>query len=147
MYPVVLGLHNVLRWVVLAAGIWAVLLAWQGWMGRRTWTAREAKAARAFVIALDVQLLVGVLLYAFFSPLTRQGMQDMGAAMRDPAVRYFMVEHVAMMLLAIVAAHVGVALVRRAATDSARFQRASIWLGVALAAILGFVPWARPLLP
>jgi len=147
MYPIVLGAHNLIRWLVLLAGAWAVVLAWRGWTGRRVWTSSEARAMRAFVGALDLQLLVGVLLYAVFSPVTRQAFGDVGGAMRDPAVRYFFVEHVAIMLAAIAAAHVGAAKVKRAATDAERFQRASIWLGVALAAVAGFIPWARPLLP
>ena len=38
MYPIVLSLHNLLRWVVLAAAIVAVLRALAGWLGRKPWT-------------------------------------------------------------------------------------------------------------
>ncbi len=147
MYLVVLGLHNLMRWVVIITGGWAVALAWRGWLRRSMWSARESRAARVFVSALDLQLLLGLLLYAVLSPLTRRGFADMGAAMRDPSVRYFLAEHVAIMLLAIIVAHMGVARVKRAEGDAAKFQTAAIWLGIALAAIVGFVPWARPLLP
>lgn len=147
MYPYVLALHNVLRWLVLIAGVVAVLLAWRGWLGRRQWTPTEGGATRAFVGLLDLQLLVGLLLYAVFSPLTRQAFSDMGGAMRDAPVRYFLVEHPVIMVLAIAAAHIGAAQVKKAANDTARFQKASIWLGLALAALAGFVPWARPLMP
>ncbi len=147
MFPHVLGLHNVIRWLVLLAGIWAVTLAWRGWLGRRTWTSAEATASRAFVGMLDFQFLVGLALYFFYSPLTRQGLGDMGAAMRDAPVRYFLVEHPVIMIGAIAAAHVGAVMVKRASSDPMRFQRASIWFGLALAAVAGFVPWARPLMP
>ena len=33
MYPFVLGLHNLGRWIVLLTGIWVVFLAWRGWLG------------------------------------------------------------------------------------------------------------------
>lgn len=147
MYPVVLGVHNLLRWAIIGAGLWAVFLAWRGWVQGAAWTRREAMASRIFVGLLDLQLLIGVLLYAVFSPLTRQAFRNMGAAMRDAPVRYFLVEHVVMMLAAIVAAHVGMVLVKRAGTDVAKYQRAAVWLGVALAAVIGFVPWARPFMP
>jgi hypothetical protein len=147
MYPYVLGLHNIVRWLVLLAGIWAVVLVWRGWLGRRQWTPSEARATRAFVGILDLQLLVGLALFAVLSPLTRQGFRDMGAAMRDAPVRYFLVEHPVIMLAAIAAAHIGSAQVRRAGTDADRFQRASIWFGLSLAALAGFIPWARPLMP
>ena len=147
MYPYVLGLHNIVRWIVLLAGVWSVFLVWRGWLQRRQWTDAESRATRAFVVSLDVQVLLGILLFAVFSPLTKQGFRDIGAAMSDAPVRYFLIEHPMIMLLAIASAHIGAVQVRRAANDAERFQKASILYGLALAAIAGFVPWARPLLP
>ena len=141
-----LALHNVTRWIVLLTGAWAVIRAWRGYFQGGSWTSADTTATRAFVIALDVQLLVGLLLYFVFSPLTRQAMSDIGAAMRDPSVRYFAVDHVTIMLLAIVAAHVGSARARRATSDQAKFRMAAVWLGISLAAIAGFVPWFRPMI-
>ena len=147
MYPYVLVLHNIVRWFVLLAGVAAVFLAWRGWLGRRQWTAVEARATRAFTGLLDLQFLIGLSLYVFFSPLTRAGFRDFGAAMGDPSLRYFLMEHPVIMIAAIAVAHIGTVKVKKAATDAERFQRASIWFGLALAAIAGFIPWARPLVP
>lgn len=147
MYPYVLGLHNIVRWIVLLTGVWAVFLAWRGWLGRRQWTSAEARVTQAFTRALDVQFLIGLLLFAGFSPLTREAFRDVGAAMRDAPIRYFVLEHPLIMLLAIAAAHIGAVQVRRATTDAERFQKASILFGLSLAALAGFIPWARPLIP
>lgn len=147
MYPYVLALHNIVRWLVLLAGAWAVFLAFRGWLARRQWTAAEARATRAFTGMLDFQLLIGLALYAAFSPLTRTAFGDMGSAMRDAPVRYFLVEHPVIMIAAIAAAHIGAVKVRRASADPERFQRASIWFGLSFAAIAGFIPWARPMVP
>src|SRR5687768_2106048 len=147
MYPYVLGLHNIVRWIVLVAGVWSVVLVWRGWLQRRQWTVAESRATRAFAGALDLQFVLGILLFAVFSPLARQGFRDIGAAMSDAPVRYFMLEHPLIMLVAIAFAHVGAVQVRRASSDAERFQKASILYGLALAAIAGFIPWARPLIP
>jgi hypothetical protein len=147
MYPVLLGVHNLVRWAVILIGVWAVVRAWRGWLKRLAWTTADARATRLFVSVLDVQLLLGILLYAIFSPLTRRAFHDVGAAMRDAPVRYFFIEHVSVMLIAIAIAHIGIAKVKRETADVAKFQTAALWLGIALAAIIGFVPWARPLLP
>ena len=96
---------------------------------------------------LDLQFLVGLSLFFVFSPLTKQAFRDVGAAMADAPVRYFLVEHPVIMLAAIAAAHIGAVQVKRAGTDADRFQRASIWFGLSLAALAGFIPWARPLIP
>jgi hypothetical protein len=147
MYTYVLGLHNIVRWLVLLSGAIAVMLVWRGWLGRRQWSAAEARTSRAFVGLLDLQFLIGLSLFLVFSPLTRQAFRDMGTAMSDAPVRYFLVEHPVIMLVAIAAAHIGAVKVKKASTDAERFQRASIWLGLSLAAVAGFIPWARPLIP
>jgi hypothetical protein len=67
--------------------------------------------------------------------------------MRDAPLRYFLVEHPMIMIAAIAFAHVGAVRIRKAATDVERFQRASLWYGLSLAAIAGFTPWGRALLP
>ena len=147
MYTYVLGLHNIVRWLVLLAGVTTVILVWRGWLGRRQWTSAEARATRVFVGILDVQFLIGLSLFFVFSPLTKQAFRDVGAAMGDAPVRYFLVEHPVIMLVAIAAAHIGAVKVKRAGNDADRFQRASIWFGLSLAAVAGFIPWARPLIP
>lgn len=147
MYPILLGLHNLVRWLVLLTGVWAVFLMWRGWLGRRQWTAAESRATSAYIGSLDLQFVLGLLLFAVFSPLTRQAFGDIGAAMRDAPVRYFLLEHPLIMVLALAAAHIGRARIRKSATDADRFQKGSILLGLSLAALAGFIPWARPLLP
>lgn len=146
MATILLATHSIIRWLVLIAGAWAVIRAWRGWRSRAAWGANDAQAVRLFVNALSLQLVIGIILYGV-SPLVRAGLADMGEAMRNPSVRYFVVEHVAMMLVAIAFAHIGAARIRKATSDSARFQTATIWMGLALAAAAGFVPWFRPLLP
>ncbi len=141
-----LAAHNILRWLVLAAGAYAVFRAWTGWSGRKTWTDSDASAVRLFVNMLSLQFVAGVLVYAT-SPLIRTGFSNIGDGMREPTIRYFMVEHVTVMIIAIAVAHIGAAKVRKAASDSARFQTATIWMGIAFAAVAGFVPWGRPLFP
>lgn len=146
MYAVVLSIHNILRWVVLILGVIALVRALVGWFGRRDWTQADRRWGSFFAISLDIQLLLGLLLYFFLSPLTTQALQDFGAAMGNDQTRFFALEHALYMVLAVVFAHLGSVLARRAPEDVARHRRAAIWFGLALVVIFLGMPWFRPLL-
>ena len=86
------------------------------------------------MIALDVQVLLGLLLYGSLSPFTAQAMSDFGAAMRDPVLRFWAVEHFTMMLSAAVLVHVGRVLARKTASAEQKRKRLLICFGLGAAA-------------
>ena len=150
LYAVVLLIHSYLRWVVMLAGLLAFGRAVSGSSGRKPWTPADDRAGFWFVTAVDLQMLLGILLYGFLSPITRQAFGDFGAAMKDPTQRFWAVEHIAGMLIGLALVHVGRVRTRR--TDSLRRHKvAAIFFGLALVAILVSIPWpgmpaGRPLL-
>jgi hypothetical protein len=150
IYAALLTLHSWLRWLVILTGVVAFVRAAAGASGRKSWRPSDDRAGFWFVTALDTQFLIGILLYAFLSPLTHQAFADFGAAMKTPGLRFWAVEHVAGMVIAVALAHVGRARTRK--TDSLRRHKvAAIFFGLALAAILASIPWpgtpnGRPLL-
>ena len=138
MYSAVLLLHSWIRWLVLLAGIVAFLRSASG--GGRPWTAADDRATLFFTIALDVQLLLGLLLYVFLSPTVSLAFQNMGAAMQSTGIRFFVVEHAIGMVLAVAAAHIGRVRVRKSAPE-ARRRTAAIFTGVSLLLLLLAMPW------
>lgn len=146
MYATVLAIHNILRWVVLIAGILAVGRALLGWFGKNPWSELDRRLGVIFTSSLDTQLLLGLLLYIFLSPITRGAFRDFGAAMAIPNMRFFAIEHIFYMLLAVVFGHLGSVFAKRAEEDK-RHQRVAIWFGLSLIVILVGMPWMRPLFP
>jgi hypothetical protein len=98
------------------------------------------------VATIDLQLLVGLILYFAVSPLTRMAFQNMAVAMKDHELRFFSVEHTTYMLIAVILAHVGAVMSRRAATDRAKYRAATIAYAISLLVMLAGIPWWRPLL-
>src|SRR5687767_7191005 len=140
MYSSVLLIHSWLRWAVLIAGLVAVVRGMGGWSGVRRWTRIDDRAGYWFVLLLDLQMLLGLLLYFVLSPFTTQALSDFGAAMKNSGLRFWAVEHVFGMIIALVLAHVGRVRVRNA--PAARKHRlTAIFLGLALLAILASIPW------
>jgi len=147
MYPVVLAVHSILRWVVLLFGIWALYRSYRGWLGKLPWSGTDRKAGVFFSSAIDTQVLLGLILYFFLSPITRSAFADFGAVMSDPGARFFAFEHIFYMLLSMVFAHVGSALAKRAPEDNARHRRAAVWYTLAMLVIVLGMPWMRSLFP
>lgn len=130
MYGLVLLVHSWLRWAVLAAGIAAAF-------GGRS---REDTGGKWFVILLDLQILLGLLLYFVLSPFTKEAMSNFGEAMGNSQLRFFAVEHVFGMLIGTALAHVGRKKIRNAPIER-RGRLALIFYGLAMLAILLSIPW------
>lgn len=141
MYVAFVFLHSWLRWVVLIAGLWAVIRGFRGTTARRPWTAADDTAGRLFSITMDLQFLVGLLLYGVLSPMTTQALMNMAEAMRNATLRFWAVEHLTLMLVAVVLAHVGRGRSRKALTDGGKHQSAALFYGLAILAVLLAIPW------
>jgi uncharacterized Tic20 family protein len=141
MNDTLLLIHSILRWAILLTGIWAFVRAWKGVNGKTPFVAGDRKAGLFFTISLDLQMLTGLLMYFVTSPLVKAARADMGAAMKDGALRFFSVEHFLMAVIAIVLAHVGSRKVKGAPTDALKHKRALIFYGLSLLFILLLIPW------
>ncbi len=149
LYPLSLVLHSWLRWAIIILGIIAVVRAIGG-RGGRPWTQTDTNIGKWLGITLDIQFVIGLLLYVWLSPITQAAFADFGGAMRNSGLRFWAVEHVAGMVIATALAHVGRAKIRKASTDSRRHTLAAIYYGLALIIMLASIPWpgrpaARPL--
>ena len=146
LYPQLLAFHGALRWIVLVAAIVALIVSASGWSGTKPATPLLSRCGTVFVAGMDVQFLLGLILYFFASPLTRVAFENMSVAMKDHELRFFTVEHTTYMVIAVILAHVGAARARRAKTDLSKYRTAAICYGLSLLLILAGIPWWRPLL-
>jgi hypothetical protein len=142
-------LHGLLRWFVIAGGVYAIARAVRA---RGTWGRAEERASLPFMATLDLQVTIGLTMYLVTSPLAQAARADMAASMKDSVMRFWAVEHVFAMVLAFVLVHVGRVLVKRAGEGAAKRRRALWSFGVALFVILVSTPWpffpyGRPLFP
>lgn len=149
-YEVVLVLHSWLRWAVVIFALVVTVAAFRGHKSGREWTPVDEKRHVALIAFVDVQLVLGVLLYLGWSPIARAFLTDPGHLVHDHVIRFFGLEHPVMMLVAIVLLHVGRA--RSKKMEGPRRQRVVALFGaVALLAIVTSIPWpglrhGRPLL-
>lgn len=141
MYTGLLHLHNILRWVILILLVINIIKIATG----------NAKVAYSkwLLISAHTTLLVG--LYQYFAgawgySLIKQN--GMSAVMKDATMRFWAVEHISGMIVAIIFITIGHSGLKKGNT-----KKANMFFVLALILIMAVVPWpfreavGRPLLP
>ncbi len=82
-------------------------------------------------------------MYAFESPITKAAFNDFGAAMQNPMLRFYAVEHILMMVIALVLMHIGRAKSKKDIAPWKRHRSAAIFYSLTLLIILAAIPWDR----
>ncbi len=141
MYTAILTLHSWIRWLVIVIGVVLVVRGWLGWQKERPWSDMDERLARMFPVMIDVQLLLGLVLFFVLSPNT-SGILSRGlAALADDHLRFWATEHVVPMIGAVVLAHVGQVFIKRSESATAKHRWVAIVFGLAILVILFSIPW------
>lgn len=153
MYIGLLHLHNLLRWILLLLLLIAIVRHLSGMMSRRPINGGDRKIDLFLMISAHIQLIIG--LYQWFvggfglKSILNNGF---GPVMKNAALRFWAIEHIFGMLVAIVLITIGRGAVKRSA-DAAVHKKAFWFFLIALIIIMATVPWpgragiGRPLMP
>ena len=145
---IILAAHNLFRWAIVLLAIFAVYRLALSWIKKDNWQKQDQKALTFLMIGVDIQLLLGVLLYFVFSDLTKAAFENFGSAMGNPILRFYAVEHFLMMAVGIILIHVAQSAGKKEFPDQQKRVRVTMMLGLAVVLILAGIPWTtRPLLP
>lgn len=134
LYQILDRAHSGLRWVVLLLLLVALVWAFQAWKGGRSGTSKLPLYA---LISVHVQLLLGMVLYWFLSPYVRFE----AGIMKDPLLRFYTVEHITMMIIAITLITAGYSRAKKAASGAAKGKTIFIFYLIGLVLILASIPW------
>lgn len=135
-------IHSILRWVVLLAALYAIFRAFGGMQQQKQFTKSDNSAGMIFTSVVDLQLVLGLILY-FTGGLGYKNIQANGMSfvMKDGYARFFAVEHIAMMLIAVIVIHIGRAKSKRAFNDQVQHKSAFWYYLIGLIIILAAIPW------
>ena len=144
MHTGLLHLHNLLRYIIVILLIVTIIKSFVGWIGRKEYERIDNKLSLFLLIGAHLQLLVGLVLY-FTSPLV----VSFSAAMKEPILRFWAVEHMAAMILGIAIITLGRIMAKKASSDVIKFRRQAIFFLLAMILIFSAIPWpwssvARP---
>jgi hypothetical protein len=143
MYVFFTQVHHYLSWLVLFVLISAVVRAWIGFAGKKSWSSVDSRTSLVSTILMDIQVLVGIILYLFLSPLTQAAFADFGAAMGNSMLRFYAVEHTLVMLIALALVHIGRSKMKKSADGVKKHKITAIFSTIALLLVLSRIPWEK----
>lgn len=136
MYNFIQKFHSGWAYLALLILVVAVVNALIGKFSGKEFTAKDRKIALFALIAIHIQLLVGLVLY-FVSPL---GLYSLGQ-MSDKALRLTSLEHPLINIIAIALITVGWSKHKKLTSSDSKFKTFSIFYGIGLLLILSRIPW------
>ncbi len=134
MYSGLVHAHSGLRWIALVLLVIASLVAISKWLGRSGYTDGNRKLYLFTLVAVHIQLILGLVLY-FISPKVNFGL------LSEKVYRFYTVEHITGMLIAIILVTVGYSLSKRAIDTTKKQRLIGIFYGIGLLLILASIPW------
>ena len=140
MYTGLNHAHSGLRYLVLAFIILAVVDAILAISSGKGFTKKSKMFSLMGLIFSHIQLLIGLVMYfmsPWFSALTSNGSEVMGNAQ----ARFFAVEHISMMIVAIALITIGYSRAKRQDDDKRKSKTILIFYGIGLVIIFAMIPW------
>jgi hypothetical protein len=146
-----LHLHNFLRWVLLLLAVLTLVRSMRGMGGTNAFTSGDRKTALFLMISADIQLLLGLALY--FMKGWANVLASGAEVMSNKYNRFFAVEHITGMLIAIILIHIGYSASKKNIADRAKFRKLFWFTLIAVIVMLITIPWpgreliGRPMFP
>ncbi len=131
MYQILKSAHSGWRYLVLILLVVAIIQALAGWLGKKPYTEGNRKINLFTLISAHIQLLLGLILYF---------MNDWYKADSSVALgRYWKMEHISMMLLAVILITVGNARSKKGIDAAVKHRSVALYFGLALILIIAAV--------
>ena len=124
-------LHSGFRYIVLILLLVAIIRAWADWLGKKPYSEGNRKLNLFTMISVHTQLLFGLVLY-FLSPFV----QFTGEMMKQRDTRYWTVEHLTAMIIAIILITIGHSKSKKAALPEAKHKAIAIFYTFGLVIIV-----------
>lgn len=131
MHDLLLLTHSVFRYFALIFLLVLIIRSFLGWINKSAYSSLDEKFSLWLFIVAHTQLLLGLVLY-FVSPVVIFS----GASMKDPIARYWLVEHISMMLIAIVLITMARITAKKMTDSVAKYKRLFIFNAIALLLIV-----------
>jgi len=137
---ILLNSHSLLRYVVLILLFAVVAITLSGLLSKRPFLKKDRLVALFAMISVHIQLLIGLILY-FTGPWFSQLINNTSMVMKNASLRFYALEHITLMLVAVVLVTLGYRAAKGGLTSMGKHRRVFILFALALIVIFIAIPW------
>jgi hypothetical protein len=135
-YLVIKHAHSGLRWILFLLLIYVVFNSLKKIVTNEKYTISDRMSTSLMTIFAHTQLLLGLILY-FISDKVVFSLNSF----RNSMLRFFLIEHILGMLIAIMFITIGSIRVKKAKLDKSKHARSFVFFFIALMIIIFSIPW------
>lgn len=136
-----LHLHRTFAYLVLLFVFVVMLKSLHAFLNKKPHTERDRKLGLFALIAVHVQFVVGIALW--FVMGYHSMLSQIGTVMKDPILRFKVIEHPFVMILGVVFITIGYSQSKRSKDLLKKHQLKGFFFLIGLACILSRIPWDR----
>lgn len=136
IYQIFKHAHSGLRWFVLLFIVLAIVNSIVKLIKQSEYSQLDKKLSLYTFMFMNLQFVIGFVLYFISSKVVFSG-----DSMSSDLLRFFLVEHLGMMLIAVALISIGYSKAKKALTSQSKFKKTLIFFGIGLLIILLAIPW------
>ena len=130
---ILLRSHSGLRWIALGLLIYAIFNA----LRKKDFYAKSDRLVNMFaMVSLHIQLVIGLILY-----FTSSKVSFVDGWMKNQLLRFYGMEHISLMILAIILVTIGHAKAKRAIEPAKKHKTILLFYAIGLILIIASIPW------
>lgn len=138
MYNGILHAHSGFRYIVLFLLLLAILNSLKGLLGNGKFTKKDNLISLFAMVSAHIQLLLGLILFGISPKVSYASMRD---TMQNEVLRFFSVEHILMMLVALVLVTIGRVVGKKEKVEREKHKKLFTFYTIAIIIIFVAIPW------
>lgn len=136
MYDIVIKLHYIISAIFLILALITTIWALVGWIKNLACPSSFLKLSWVFIHFLYIQLITGIILYFFLEPESSANIITMEDALQHNSGRFWGIEHVSLMLFALILSQVGRLIIKQISSDRKKYRAATFYYGISLIVVM-----------
>ncbi|WP_010521517.1 hypothetical protein [Aquimarina agarivorans] len=140
MYSILLSIHSLFRWFVIAFLVYSIYRAFIGYSKNKAFSKIDNAFRHWTATIAHIQLMVGIVLYTQ-SPIIKYFWKETKIGLQNLDLTFYGLIHIFLMLTSIIVLTIGSAKAKRKPTDKEKFKAILLWFFITLLIIFIAIPW------